>query len=216
MWTKNRGVLWLSLLLTAGIVLLFVIFPHGRTETGQLEIIGDSQAPADVPFRHSERGSYSRSYQGRQEYAPRATGGTPLPIYEKKDLVVELNSADTAELKRLRGIGSVYAARIVKYRNLIGGYADLEQLKEVYGISDSLYQQLLPHLSLDTAAIRKIAINTDPLEQISRYPLIDKAQAKAIVRYREGGHTFSCAEDLLDIPLLDEKTVYRIAPYLTY
>ncbi|MBR2261187.1 MAG: helix-hairpin-helix domain-containing protein [Paludibacteraceae bacterium] len=59
---------------------------------------------------------------------------------------VELNSADTTELKRLRGIGSVLSARIVKYRNKLGGFSSVEDLKNVYGLSDETYQSILPHV----------------------------------------------------------------------
>jgi len=91
----------------------------------------------------------------------RKHSSTPTPVnnqpytnnYTKKkssfsyDTVrVELNSADTTELKRLRGIGSVLSARIVKYRNKLGGFSSVEDLKNVYGLSDETYQSILPHV----------------------------------------------------------------------
>ena len=62
---------------------------------------------------------------------------------------IYVNSADTTELKRLRGIGSVLSARIVKYRDKIGGFKSLEQIQKIYGLSEETYQQILPHLILD-------------------------------------------------------------------
>lgn len=59
---------------------------------------------------------------------------------------IELNSADTTELKRLRGIGSVLSSRIVKYRARLGGFSSVEQLKDVYGLSEETYNSILPHV----------------------------------------------------------------------
>lgn len=68
-----------------------------------------------------------------------------------ESLRIELNSADTTELKKLRGIGSKLSQRIVKYRNKIGGYHTLEDLKAIYGLSEDTYQEIIPHLWIDTS-----------------------------------------------------------------
>lgn len=67
-------------------------------------------------------------------------------------LRIELNSADTTELKQLRGIGSKLSQRIVKYRKKIGGFTRKEQLKDIYGLSEETYRHILPHVWVDTTA----------------------------------------------------------------
>lgn len=69
---------------------------------------------------------------------------------------IDINTADTILLKSLPGIGSVYALRIVKYRNLLGGFIEIEQLKEVYGIKNELFEQIKPLISIQTKQIKKI------------------------------------------------------------
>ncbi|MBR5696262.1 MAG: helix-hairpin-helix domain-containing protein [Paludibacteraceae bacterium] len=71
-------------------------------------------------------------------------------VYEH--LRIELNSADTTELKQLRGIGSKLSQRIVKYRKKIGGFTRKEQLKDIYGLSEETYRHILPHVWVDTTA----------------------------------------------------------------
>lgn len=66
--------------------------------------------------------------------------------YNYDTVRVELNSADTTELKRLKGIGSVLSARIVKYRKKLGGFTSVEQIRNVYGLSDETYHEILPHI----------------------------------------------------------------------
>ena len=67
-------------------------------------------------------------------------------------LMIELNSADTTELKQLRGIGSKLSQRIVKYRKKIGGFTHKEQLKDIYGLPEETYLHILPHVWVDTTA----------------------------------------------------------------
>ena len=73
--------------------------------------------------------------------------------------VLELNTCDSAELESLPAIGPVLAARIIKYRNLLGGYAFTEQLKEVYGLTPEAYSTISSRVSADTSLIKKININ---------------------------------------------------------
>lgn len=65
-----------------------------------------------------------------------------------RKVIVKVNEADTPAFKSLRGIGSVLASRIVKFRDGLGGFHDLKQLKEVYGISEETFQQIAEQLEL--------------------------------------------------------------------
>lgn len=65
-------------------------------------------------------------------------------------VLVELNSADTTELMKVRGIGSVFANRIVKYRKLIGGFQSEDQLLKVYGITPDRFERISTQVYVDT------------------------------------------------------------------
>lgn len=97
---------------------------------------------------------------------------------------VELNSADTTQLKSVYGIGSFYAKRIIKFRDLLGGYYSVEQLKEVYGMREETYQKIHSYLTVDTILIQKIAINKVWQYRLQKHPYCSKKQAKAIIHYR--------------------------------
>lgn len=83
-------------------------------------------------------------------------------VYKKSNAVksIDINSADTVLFKSLPGIGSVYAARIVKYRNLLGGFVEIDQLKEVYGIKPELFDQIKSQLFISTKMVKKIAADS--------------------------------------------------------
>ncbi len=137
--------------------------------------------------------------------------------YIRKELIVELNSADSAQLVALRGVGPYSAARILKHRNKLGGFVKAEQLKEVWGISDSMYQVILPQVTLNAGSIQKIDINRASVEQLKNHPYVWKfAWARAIVNYREQHGVFKGITDMQQIILLPDTVLLKLEPYLIF
>ena len=115
----------------------------------------------------------------------------------------------------MRGIGSGYAKRIVKYREQLGGFCRSEQLLEIYGFSQELYEKVAPNIIIDPENVRKINLNTATLDQLKRHPYLDYYQAKAIVKYREVGNRFTVVSDLLKVNLIYDDTFEKLKPYLS-
>lgn len=138
------------------------------------------------------------------------------PISRYADLMIELNTADSLALIALRGIGPVYSSRIIKYRELLGGYYELEQLKEVYGLPIETIEHISNHLQIDPGSILKIKINTLDASAISKHPYISYKQAKTIVNYRKQHGHFSSIEDLKKILSLQEPFFRKIEIYLDF
>src|SRR5206468_10071405 len=101
----------------------------------------------------------------------------------KKIELVFINDADSVAWVALPGIGSRLAERIIHYRDRLGGFYQLEQVKETYGISDSCYQLILPYLRAG-GSLRKIHINTVTQDELKMHPYIRWKLAAAIVAYR--------------------------------
>lgn len=97
-------------------------------------------------------------------------------ISSKQKISVELNSADSIQLEKLSGIGKVLSVRICKYRNRLGGFYSVIQLKEVYGIKDSLYNFIIQknNITADTLLIRKINIQTADFKTLIKHPYFNK------------------------------------------
>ncbi len=106
---------------------------------------------------------------------------TPQPIKFKQVVLVDLNQADTTILKKIPGIGSYIAKRIVDYRERLGGYYDVNQLKEIHLKADSLRKWFI----IDQQEIHKIDINKAGLNRLRAHPYLNFYQAKAIVEYRK-------------------------------
>lgn len=130
----------------------------------------------------------------------------PYTKRTEKDVMVELNSADTLQLQELRGIGPGFARRIVKYREKLGGYYAKEQLMEVYGFTDSLYKQVSPHVTVDASKIQKLNINELGIAELKRHPYISFFEAKAIVEYRNSlkSGRIESLDELAKLPDLKE------------
>lgn len=139
----------------------------------------------------------------------------PPPV-RKQALRVELNGADTTALQLLHGIGPAYARRIVRYRERLGGFVADSQLLEVYGFTPALLDHLRPQLELDTAARRRIAINSVGLKELARHPYVEYYQARDIVNLRAKGVIFSAEEDLRAVPSMADSTLRRLRPYLDF
>lgn len=143
---------------------------------------------------------------------------TPYARTEKftEGTVIELNTADTTTLKKVPGIGTSFARRIVKYRELLGGFYTVEQLAEVYGMDEERYSSLVTWFRTDTAHIRKIPVNRLQATDLRKHPYIDYRQAKVIEQLRKRKGILSGWENLR---LLEEFTEFdreRLTPYLSF
>lgn len=127
---------------------------------------------------------------------------------------IDLNAADTAMLRRLRGIGAVLSQRIVDYRQQLGGFHHVEQLLDVRGIKPELVDRLRSQLHIDTTAIQRIDLNTATLEQLQSHPYINSAEAKGIVYYRATMGKLTQPADLLRYKLLTPERYNRLRPYI--
>ncbi|MFL5730028.1 MAG: helix-hairpin-helix domain-containing protein [Cytophagaceae bacterium] len=132
---------------------------------------------------------------------------------EKKINAVDINSADSAEWTALPGIGSRLSGRIVNFREKLGGFYSIKQVKETYGISDSTFQIILPYLHLN-GSVRKLHLNSAGMEELKSHPYIRWKLANAIIAYRNQHGNFKSLEELKNILLMDEATFQKILPYL--
>ncbi|WP_460683846.1 ComEA family DNA-binding protein [Niabella aquatica] len=135
------------------------------------------------------------------------------PKYGPK--VIEINSADMAAFELLYGIGNKLAARIVHFREKLGGFHSIDQVGETYGLPDSTFQKIRPQLQVNQAPVRKININTASYNELNIHPYISNKTAFTILKYRKEKGLFS---DMDEIKMLVSETgdsYDKIVPYLT-
>lgn len=140
---------------------------------------------------------------------------TTCHIIEKTHFI-EINTADTSESKKLKGIGSVLSARIVKFRDVLGGFHSIEQIKEIYGISEETYISIKDKLTLSYLKINKLNINQSTVDELAKHPYISKKQAQALVNYRNQHGAYSKMNNLTQNKALDKDFLCKIEPYLEF
>jgi competence ComEA-like helix-hairpin-helix protein len=134
---------------------------------------------------------------------------------EKKIVVVNINEADTSALIALPGIGSKLAVRIVNFRDKLGGFYSVDQVRETYGLPDSTFQKIKTSMQLG-GSVKKLNINTATKDELKTHPYIKWNLANAIVEYRNQHGGFKSLDDLKNIAIIDEATFERIAHYLSF
>ena len=128
---------------------------------------------------------------------------------------LELNSADSAALVRLKGIGPFYARRIISYRERLGGFSDIRQMMEVEGLDSVRFSGFRDDISVDTARIVKIDIWRDSLPRLVSHPYIGEKGARRIERFRNVyDSTLWSPANLLKEHVLTEEQFSRLRVYL--
>lgn len=139
-------------------------------------------------------------------------------IYEKKIYtkeLVEINSADSLSIVFLKGIGPGFTKRIIKYRTMLGGFHSMDQLKEVYGMTDSLFMTLSSQIKLDATSLNKIPINAIDFNSLRKHPYFNFQSAQAIVNYRSK-HGRLTETDIKALGIFNDEKLRLILPYLSY
>lgn len=133
----------------------------------------------------------------------------------KKDTILNLRTADTTELKLIRGVGSYRAKQIVRYRDALGGFVRVEQLKEVEGM-ESVADSVMKHFVLDSANVKQLNVNTMGVRQLSKHPYLRFEDAKAIYELRRRKIKLDSIEQLYELETMSEETIKKVAPYLNF
>ncbi len=96
---------------------------------------------------------------------------------------IDLNRADTALLRTLPGIGKYFAAKIVEYRDRLGGYSYPEQLLDIYHFDREKYDGLSDLITVGHTT--PFPLWTAPEDILAAHPYIGRYGAHGIIVYRE-------------------------------
>ncbi len=141
--------------------------------------------------------------------------GSFIPRTERKIETVDLNSADTLALIELPGIGSKLANRIIRFRDKLGGFYSIDQVRETYGLPDSTFQRIMPYLFLGSKPLVRININTADAARLQEHPYIGRAAARSLVEYRIQHGPFKAVEEVLKVSSILPDQLKRVIPYLS-
>ncbi len=192
---------------------LTVVAPVSRTDSVPKSKPQDTvrSIPHTVPKSRS-------SYSEKRRFQKPFTSSSKRPRTQKfqAGTQVELNQADSLTLQKVPGIGPVFSRRIIKYRDLLGGFYTVHQLAEVYGIDADKYAALEPWFTVDTALIRPLIVNQADYRTLIRHPYLNKQQTKILLRLIERKGKLQGWEELRLLDEFPPGEIERLRYYLSF
>ena len=196
-----------------------------------LLLVGASQVLAWAKDRNAEK--LYQHYLNQVDSLERAGVqllSSPLPTFNPEDTLSRSHSAkvsdrikrlpfseaDSVVLQIVPGIGALTAGRIIKHRENLGGYIQIDQLHEVFGLKPETIPVIWEYFDFDRVAPRRIEINTVPVEELAKHPYISYQEAKVLVAYRLQHGPYLQLDDLLKVKIFKADWVNKIGPYLDF
>jgi competence ComEA-like helix-hairpin-helix protein len=217
----------IGILTLAAIIIIVFFLPHflagpatpiSTPDTAWTAKLRELEIKQEMEEKVQKRdtGKYARRYYAHKEQTGRPGIYRYDSIHVKKTFqpkVIDINTADTTAFISLPGIGSKLASRIANFREKLGGFYSIEQLGEVYGLQDSVFQKIRKYLRLNDPSVKKININIATVDELKAHPYIKYNIANAIIAYRNQHGPFSAVEDIKKIMVVTEELYSKMLPY---
>jgi competence ComEA-like helix-hairpin-helix protein len=166
---------------------------------------------ASRKFGEGESGGYKSGVRrkGWADYGSYKSGG------HKKIQAIDINTADSTTWVALNGIGPGFAKRIITYREKLGGFYQVDQLKEVYGLDSIWVKENKALLKVGAGVYRLLKINQLEWKDF-KHPYLPYGQSKVVLAYRKQHGMIKDFDMLQQIQLLDLAAWKRLRPYLSF
>ena len=188
-----------------------------------LRLIGFStrQAEAVIEYRNRGKGIFSMNelrdcYAVSKEMADSLEHFIILSVHDPFEGLVEINSADSTTLRKVRGIGAKTVVAVMQYRKLLGGFVRKEQIAELKCVTNENFAQISEQIYCDSCKISKIDINFAPACAFEHHPYMTRRAAKLITETRESKGGWNSIEEMIEDDIFTEEQARAIAPYLLF
>ena len=126
---------------------------------------------------------------------------------------LELNTADSAQLTTIKGIGAFFAKSIIKYRNQLGGFYSKNQLLEIWKFDQEKLKAIEDKIIINKLLLTEINVNTCTDKEL-KHPYLTWNMVNAIINYRKNHGNYKTIDEIKKTGLVDEETFGKIKPYL--
>ncbi len=144
----------------------------------------------------------------------------PIRSTDKKKLqksYLNINLVKVVDIINMTGLEGALSGRVIRYRELLGGYVSENQFNEVYGLTEDQANRLKSYFYISRNFVpRRVNINLGSWKDLSRHPYISNDLANAIVRYREINGSIKGIEELSAFSLVDKALRKKLFPYLEF
>lgn len=219
---EQRGIVILAAIILAVNIFRFYWPDDKRIATTDVETFRQEMKEFEQSVRKESRLSRA-SFSGNLPFSLPDRGksgkhdsGVSVATLQYQAFVIELNSADTLDLQRLRGIGPSFARRITSYRQKLGGFVSIGQVLEVYGMDSARYLGIRDHLMVDSTAVQRMNLNSVSFKDLIAHPYMWYELAKEIALYRKKHKTLSDLQELTGMKSYDSIQFIKLRPYISF
>ena len=136
---------------------------------------------------------------------------------KEKIVILDINQATKEDLIKVYGIGPALSDRILKLKDLLGGFVSMEQMNDVWGLSPEVIENLNKNFKVSVLPkVNKVDINNASIKELMLFPYFKYALAKAIVTYRSMNGDFKNNADLTKINGFPNEKLNVISLYLYF
>jgi DNA uptake protein ComE-like DNA-binding protein len=114
-----------------------------------------------------------------------STSSTTTEPAKKALPIVDLNTVDSTTLVELPQIGPYMALRIIEFREKLGGFVNMEQLRDVKGMDSTRFATIQPYIIIGEVETRKVDVNRADFKTLVHHPYLSYEQVKRIFNQRE-------------------------------
>lgn len=211
--TEQKGVIALAILC----VLAFVVprtYLYFKPATTVSNTAANAQVAAFVKeYEQHNTDTAQANVPVNEHHNTAANRTTSNHSVTTQPLIIDINKAGADEFEKLNGIGAVLATRIVKFRGVLGGFASVTQLHEVYGLPDSTFKRISKQLIVKPGQVQQVNINTGSYKNFKAHPYL-RPFAKDIESYRNKNGNYKQVADLKSITGITDSIYRKIAPYI--
>ena len=188
-----------------------------------LRLIGFSTRQAEllIEYRNRGKGIFSMNelrdcYAVSEEMADSLQHFVILSVRNPHEGLVEINSADSATLRKVRGIGAKTVVAVMQYRKFLGGFYKKEQIAELKCVTPENFARISEQIYCDSCKISKIDINFAAASEMEYHPYMTRRAIKLITETRESKGGWSCIEEMIEDDIFTKEQAQAIAPYLLF
>lgn len=188
-----------------------------------LRLIGFSTRQAEllIEYRNRGKGIFSMNelrdcYAVSEEMADSLQHFVILSVRNPHEGLVEINSADSATLRKVRGIGAKTVIAVMQYRKFLGGFYKKEQIAELKCVTAENFAKISEQIYCDSCKISKIDINFAAASEMEYHPYMTRRAIKLITETRESKGGWSCIEEMIEDDIFTKEQAQAIAPYLLF
>ncbi len=176
-----------------------------------------TEKPETSPHYYMKTSVFTSATRKRDSLSPERSVVSKYPFRRTVKFFTEtdVNLSDSNGWSKLPGIGEKLASRIIHFREKLGGFYQIDQVSETYGLPDTTYQKIKPYLRIRSFPLHQIDINTATKEILMSHPYVRWPLAGSIVEYRMQHGPFSAVDEILQLAQMDPVKFEKLKPYLT-